>query len=133
VVLIFGNGYTVTVPGAAGGAQPGAVTASIDRDGGSSTLDIGSPGEIVLPAPLTLEEQRVADALHRPNRLLAVHDLMAASRPAQNPGGTCYTPERPPKAAIVIAGTPAVGDSPGTPETYIAGVRAKPGTPYACP
>jgi hypothetical protein len=140
VVMIFGNGYTVTVPGAAGSApakdsaaQPGIVTASVDRDGGSSTLDIGSPGEIVLSAPWMLEDQRVADALRRPRRLLAVHDLMAASRPAQDPMHTCYTPEKPPKPAIVIPGTPAVNDQPATPDIYIPGIRAKPGTPYRCP
>ena len=130
VVLIFGSGHTVAISG--------AVTAvinrnEVNRNEDSSILDVGSPGEFVLSGPLVLEEQRVGEALHQSNRLLAVHDLVAVSRPAQNLAGTCYTPEIPPRRARHIPGRPPSAKLPGTPGTYIPPVTAKPGTPYPCP
>jgi hypothetical protein len=132
VVMIFGDGITVAVPG--------AIRAIVDRDKDSSVLDVGGLGELVLPGPLLLEAKRVADALDHPRRLLAVHDLMAASRPAQNPATTCYTPEIPPRPAKTVSGggAPIMGPNGEVvgfvaSDSIIPGVRAKPGTPYPCP
>lgn len=138
-LMIFGNGYTVEIPGASGGYSngrpfpPGLVMVSVDRVDDSSLLDIGSPAEIVLAGPMSLEESQLERSVSRPNRLWVRHDLIAASRPAANPQYTCFTPEVPPKRAIVIAGTPGTPDTPATPDTCIPAVPAKPGTPYRCP
>jgi hypothetical protein len=135
VVMIFGDGSTITASG--------GVKATVSRDHGSSdtsVLDVGAPGELVLSEPLVLEEKRIAEILRHPRRLQAVHDRMAASRPAQNPGGTCYTPEIPPKPAKTISEMiPVYAGTNGEVSTYyessevIRGVPAKPGTPYPCP
>lgn len=131
VVLIFGHGNVVPVSG--------AIRAIVDRDRDSSVLDVGAPGELALPELLVLAERLVAEALHHPRRLLAVHDLVAGSRPAQNPSGTCYTPEIAPKREEIDVGAfPTTGPN-GEPtgfnwyENVVPGVRAKPGTPYPCP
>ncbi len=125
VVMIFGEGTAVTASG--------AVKATINRDKDSSVLDVGAPGQLVLPEPVVVEEKKVAEALHHPRRLLAVHDLIAASRPAQNPAGTCYTPEIPPKPEIVTVGSYTIDTQTIVYTTSTPAVPAKPGTPYPCP
>jgi hypothetical protein len=101
-------------------------------------VDVGSPMEMTLPQPLTLSENRVADAVRQ-----AEEHPVAAPMPAPRPlpyaydrayeRGTCYTPGTPGTPPTIIPGTPAIGDSPGTPATVIPGTPAIPGTPYPCP
>lgn len=92
-------------------------------------LDVGSPIEMVLPHPLILEQDQVADAVrdsgHHP-----VPEQPIAQRPRPVPApdnGICWTPGTP--------GTPGtdIPGSPGTPSIHIAGTPPTPPTPYPCP
>jgi hypothetical protein len=99
-------------------------------------LDVGSPVEMVLPHPLTLQGDQVAEAV----RQSAQHPIPAqaiAQRPQPPPPpadtGTCYTPGTPGTPGTDIPGTPATPDSPGTPSIHIPGFPPTPPIPHPCP
>jgi hypothetical protein len=98
-------------------------------------VELGSPMKMTLPQPLTLSDNRIADAVRWANdHPVAVP--RAAPRPlpsAPSDHGTCYTPDTPGMPPTIIPGTPPIGDSPGTPEVVIPGTPSIPGTPYPCP
>jgi hypothetical protein len=101
-------------------------------------LDVGSPVEMVLQQPLSLQRDEVADAV-RQSAQQPVREQPIAPRPVLPPSppdsdhGTCYTPGTPGTPPTIIPGTPPIGDSPGTPDTIIPGIPATPPTPYPCP
>src|ERR1017187_1343640 len=100
-------------------------------------LDVGSPVEMVLQHPLTLEQDQVADAIHdaaqhpAPQQPISPRPQIAI--PDNNDPGICYTPGSPGTPDIDIPGTPAIGDSPGTPPTHIPGIPATPPIAHPCP
>ena len=100
-------------------------------------LDVGSPVEMVLQQPLTMEQARVTESVKQSSQY-AVPIQPIAQRP-QPPipvaagTGICYTPGSPGTPDTDIPGTPAIGDSPGTPSIHIPGIPATPPTPYPCP
>jgi hypothetical protein len=125
-----------TVIGAAVGGAIGAVASiALLFNTHNFFLDVGSPVEVVLQKPFSLEQDQVADAIKNAEQ----HPLAAqpiAPRPqilVQDNSGICYTPGTPGTPGIDIPGTPAVGNSPGTPGTHIPGIPGTPPTAHPCP
>jgi len=92
-------------------------------------MDVGTPIEIVLPAPLTLERERVAMAVQQ-------YSLQVASNPpaiVQPPPKMCYDAGTPGTPDTVIPGSPGtpptvIPGGPGMPDTVIPGTPATPDT-----
>jgi len=129
-----------TVIGAGVGAGIGLVAALVVL--GTSHhffLDVGTPVEMVLEQPLTLQADVVADAVResqqQPMAQQPVVPPPGAPRwPVPPPNsGICYTPGTPETPDVDIPGTPAIGNSPGTPPVHIPGTPPTPPTPYPCP
>jgi hypothetical protein len=101
-------------------------------------LDVGSPVEMTLPHPLTLEQDQVAAAIRdaaqhpEPPQPVAPRRQIVAP-PTNTDPGICWTPGTPGTPDIDIPGTPAIGDSPGTPSTHIPGIPATPPVAHPCP
>ena len=99
-------------------------------------LDVGSPVEMTLQQPLTLEQARVTDAVKQ-SALSGVSLQPIAPRPQfrfpQAGKGICWTSGNPGTPDTDIPGTPAIGGSPGTPPIHIAGMPATLPTSYPCP
>jgi hypothetical protein len=127
-----------TVIGAAVGGAIGFVASLVVLTGSHNFfMDVGSPVEMELQQPLSLQHDQVADAV-RQSEEHPVAQQPIASRPVTPPPastdhGTCYTPGTPGTPDTVIPGTPPSGDFPGTPSTVIPGIPATPPTPYPCP
>jgi len=115
--IIFFNGYTAKIPGPAL-AEPATVgmvvTAIAVTDG--TVLNVGTPMEITLAAPLFLEEETVLAAIQQGT----VASANAPSQTAQPPQKICWTPSTPATADTIIPATPAV-IIPGTPAAFIVG------------
>jgi len=100
-------------------------------------LDVWSPVEMVLPQPITLQQNEVADAV-RQSEQRPVTMPPIAPRPRPSPPdmpvdhGICYTPGTPGTPPTVIPGAPGPNGVPGPPTT-IPGTPPTPGTPYPCP
>ena len=126
-----------TVIGAAVGGAIGAVASiALLFNTHNFFLDVGSPVEVVLQKPFSLEQDQVADAIRNAEQ----HPIAAqpiAPRPQilmpDNNSGICYTPGTPGTPGVDIPGTPAVGGSPGTPGTHIPGIPGTPPTAHPCP
>jgi hypothetical protein len=101
-------------------------------------LDVGSPVEMVLRQPLSLEQDQVTGAV-RQSKQNPVPIQPIAQRPRPQPPapnadpGICYTPGTPGTPGTDIPGTPPIGDSPGTPAIHIPGIPATPPTAHPCP
>jgi hypothetical protein len=99
-------------------------------------LDVGTPVEMTLQQPLTLEQDQVALAVQQ-SAQHPVPEQPVAPRPQLVPSygdhGTCYTPGSPGTPGTDIPGTPATADSPRTPSIHIPGIPPSPPTPYPCP
>jgi len=130
---------TDTVIGAAVGAGVGlAVGAVLVGTSHHFFLDVGSPVEMVLQHPLTLQGDEVASAVRQSDRHPVPEQPIAQRRqplpPAPNSDpGICYTPGTPGTPDTDIPGTPATPDSPGTPSIHIPGIPPTPPTPHPCP
>lgn len=120
-------------------AAGGAVSLALLLRGHQFLVDAGSPMEVVLPKPLTLDANQLARAENQMQAqpVVMVRPLTARMPPVMAPSttdtGTCYTPGTPGTPPTIIPGTPPIGDSPGTPSTVIPGTPPTPGTPYPCP
>ena len=127
-----------TVIGAAVGGAIGAVASlALILNTHNFFLDVGSPVEVVLQHPLTLERDQVADAIRDAAKHPVAEQPMAprpqfVPPPGSDPG-ICYTPGSPGTPDIDIPGTPAIGDSPGTPATHVPGIPATPPMAHPCP
>lgn len=92
-------------------------------------MERGSPMQLVLQGPLTLDARRVADAAR----------VRPGTRLVARVGRECFDPGSPGTPDVVIPGdpgTPAVGDMPGTPPTPPTMIPGTPGTPASwtrCP
>jgi hypothetical protein len=128
-----------TVIGAAVGGAIGMVASLVILTGSHHFfLDVGSPVEMVLQQPLSLQQNEVTAAIHESEE----HPLPpqpVARRPQpppppdNNDPGICYTPGNPGTPDMDIPGTPAIGDSPGTPPIHIAGIPPTPPVAHPCP
>jgi hypothetical protein len=102
-------------------------------------LDVGSPVQMVLQHPISLQEDEVAEAIRdaeqHPGPEQPIDKRPQPQRqPPQDNGPTfCETPGTPGTPDIDIPGSPAVGDSPGTPAIHIPGIPATPPTTHLCP
>jgi hypothetical protein len=101
-------------------------------------LDVGSPVEMTLQKPISLEQNEVAAAVQQseqhPVAEPPIAPLAVPPPPADTPvnHGTCHTPDTPGIAPTVIPGPPRPGGILGPP-TIIPGTPPVPGTPYPCP
>lgn len=131
-----GSAAKDTVIGAAtGGAIGGVASIALLLHTHSFFLDVGSPIEMVLQKPLTLEQDQVTAAIRdAEGRTAAVQPVAQRPRPPANTNsGTCWTPGTPGTPGVDIPGTPPIGESPGTPGIHIPGTPGTPPTPYPCP
>ncbi len=101
-------------------------------------LDVGSPVEMVLQHPISLQQDEVADAIRDAEQHPAPEHPIARPPqllppPPDNGPTFCETPGTPGTPDVDIPGTPAVGDSPGTPAIHIPGFPATPPTTHLCP
>jgi hypothetical protein len=102
-------------------------------------LDVGSPVEMVLQHPISLQQDEVADAIRdaeqhpAPEQPIVDRPQPAPLQPSDNGPTFCETPGTPGTPDIDIPGTPAIGDSPGTPAIHIPGIPATPPTTHLCP
>jgi hypothetical protein len=104
-----------------------AVTTAIVLAARSDTyVEVGTPLEIVLPAPLFLDAGRVMAAVQQFNQQAGyapVQIVQPPMKPAQPPQPRmCYDPGTPSTPDTVIPG------HPGTPDTVIPGVNGMPDT-----
>lgn len=128
-----------TVTGAMVGGAIGAVASiALFLNTHNFFLDIGSPVEVILQHPLALERNQVSEAIRDAEQHPAPQQPVARrpqplSPPTDTDSGICYTPGTPGTRDIDIPGTPAIGDSPGTPPIYIPRTPPTPPTPHPCP
>lgn len=130
-----------TVIGAAIGGGIGALASVVLIFGSHNFfMEAGSPADMTLQQPLTLQQDRVAEAVKQsqqhpapPPQVAGPPPPSSAASPATPNHGTCYTPGTPGTPPTIIPGTPPSGDFPGTPPTVIPGTPPTPGTPYPCP
>jgi hypothetical protein len=125
--------------GAGMGAAVGMVASFLYLSGTHNFyLDVGSPVEMTLQQPVTLQRNEVAAAVRQSEgHPVASQPIAQRPRPVPPPDtpvdhGTCYTPETPGSPPTVVPGTPGPDGIPGPP-TIIPGTPPTPGTPYPCP
>lgn len=101
-------------------------------------MDVGTPVEMTLQQPVTLQQNEVAKAVEQSEQQ-PVAEQPVAPRPVPPPPpstpadhGTCWTPGTPGTPPTVIPGPPGPDGIPGPP-TIIPGTPPTPGTPYPCP
>jgi hypothetical protein len=127
-----------TIIGAAVGGAIGAVASiALLTTSRNFFLDVGSPVEMTLQHPLSLQQDEVATAV-RQSEQHPVPEQPIAQRPWRaypynTDPGTCWTPGTPGTPGTDIPGTPPIGDSPGTPSIHIPGIPPTPPTPHPCP
>jgi len=135
---VFGTKGKDAIIGAGIGSAIGAVTSvALLFSSHHFFLDVGSPVDMVLQQPLSLEQNQVDEAV-RQSEQHPVAEQPIVPRPVPPPPppdtdhGTCYTPGTPGTPDTVIAGIPGPDGVPGPP-TIIPGIPATPPTPYPCP
>jgi hypothetical protein len=101
-----------------------AVTTAIVLAARSDTyVEVGTPLEIVLPAPLFLDAGRVMAAVQQFNQQTGYSPVQIVQPPVKPPQPRmCYDPGTPSTPDTVIPG------HPGTPDTVIPGVNGTPDT-----
>lgn len=102
-------------------------------------LEAGTPAEITLQQPVSLEQGEVSKAVQQSaQQPVAIAPVAPRPMPPPPPPdtptdhGTCWTPGSPGTPPTVIPGTPGPDGIPGPP-TIIPGTPPTPGTPYPCP
>jgi hypothetical protein len=135
---VFGTKAKDAIIGAGIGAAAGFVASLVLLTSSHNFfLNVGTPVEMTLQQPLTLQEPPAADAA-RDSEPQPVAVQPIAKRPVAPPQqtntdhGTCYTPGTPGTPDTVVPGAPGPDGVPG-PSTTIPGIPATPGTPYPCP
>jgi hypothetical protein len=128
----------MAIGGGIGLAAGGIASIALLTSAHNFFLDVGSPVEMVLQQPMTLQQGEVDDAI-RQSEQHPVPEQRIVQRPQPMPPppntdhGTCYTPGTPGTPDTAIPGMPATADAPGTPDTIIPGIPPTPPTPYPCP
>jgi hypothetical protein len=119
------------------GAAVGAVASIVVLTGSHHFfLDVGTPVEMTLQQPITLQQKEV-DAAVEHSTQHPVASQAVAPRPSPPPDfpqnhGTCYTPGTPGTPPTSIPGAPGPNGVPGPP-TIIPGTPPTAGAPYPCP
>jgi len=132
------NRLKSTAIGSMVGLAAGGVAALVMLTGSHNFyLDEGSPVEMVLQQPLTVEKDVVGDAIRDALEETPPAPPPTSQRLAQPPDtntdrGTCYTPGSPGTPDVVVPGVPGPDGVPGPPTT-IPGTPPTPGTAYPCP
>lgn len=133
----LGNGPRNAIIGLGVAAVVGTTILLVVAHGRDPQIEVGTPLEIILPAPVVLDAARVSAAVQQ-------YDQQSSNAPPQivqppvKPK-MCYDPGSPGTPDTVIPGTPgtpASGDfpgTPGTPDTVIPGTPGTPGSEYPCP
>lgn len=86
-------------------------------------IEVGTPLEIILPAPVYLDAARVAAAIQQYDQQTSNAPVQIVKPPVKPPQPRmCYDPGSPGTPDTVIPG------SPGTPDTVIPGVNGAPDT-----
>jgi hypothetical protein len=136
---VFGTQTKDAIIGAGIGGAIGAVSSmALLFSSHQFFLDVGSPVDMVLQKPVSLEEKQVQDAvLESEQHPLAEQPVAPRPRPLPPPTipvdhGTCYTPGTPGTPPTVIPGPPGPDGIP-RPSTIIPGTPPTSGTPYPCP
>jgi hypothetical protein len=101
-------------------------------------LDAGTPVDMAVAQPMSLEQDEVDNANRQSDAQPASDQQPIAPRPRPLPPpddnlGICWTPGTPGTPDTDIPGTPAIGDSPGTPAIHIPGIPATPPVAHPCP
>ena len=139
---VFGTKAKDAIIGAGIGSVIGAVASvTLLFSSHHFFLDVGTPVEMVLQQPLSLNEPQAANAVRdseqQPVEVQPIARRPEASHPPLNTNpdtdyGTCYTAGSPGTPDTVIPGAPGPDGIPG-PSTTIPGIPATPPTPYPCP
>lgn len=128
------KGKSTVIGAAVGGVIGIAASLTLVATSHNFFLNVGTPVELVLQRPLSLQEPQASDAA-QDSEQNPVAVQPTAQRPSLLPRtdhGTCYTPGSPGTPDTVIPGAPGPDGVPG-PSTAIPGTPATPGTPYPCP
>jgi len=103
-------------------------------------LAVGTPVEMTLQQPITLQQNEVTAAVQQaaqhpaPEQPIAPLPLPQPPPPPTTPAnhGTCWTPGTPGTPPTSVPGPPNADGTPGPP-IIIPGTPPTPGTPYPCP
>jgi type IV secretion system protein VirB10 len=100
-------------------------------------VEPGSPMQMALPQPITLDQKQVDAANHAAQTTPVAVRVPLTQTPypvatAPTNHGTCFTPGTPGTPPTVIPGVPGPNGIPGPP-TVVPGTPPTPGTPYPCP
>jgi hypothetical protein len=114
---------------------------------GDPEIEVGTPLEIILPAPVYLDATRVAAAIQQYNQQTSNAPVQIVQPPVKP--RMCYDPGTPGTPDTVIPGLPGTPDtvipgmngapdilipgSPRTPDTIIPGTPGTPSRTYPCP
>ena len=129
----------MAIGGGVGFAAGGIASLVLVFGGHNFFLDVGSPVQMILQHPISLQEDEVAAAIrdaeqHPGPEQPVMQRPQPPPSPTQDSGPTfCETPGTPGTPDVDIPGTAAVGDSPGTPAIHIPGIPATPPTTHLCP
>jgi len=128
------TGIGATVGAAAGGI--GALVMLVSSR--NFYMDVGTPVEMTLQHPLSLQQNEVAKAVQQSEQQ-PVAEQPVAPRPLPPPTpatstdhGTCWTPGTPGTPPTIVPGV-IYPDGTIGPPTIIPGTPPTPGTPYPCP
>jgi len=129
-------GKNTAIGAVIGGAIGGVAALTVLGTSHHYFLDVGSPVEMTLRQPVTLQQDEVAKAVQQSEQH-PVAEQPIVGRPVPPPDwsssrGTCFTPGAPGTPPTVIPGVPGPDGIPGPP-TVIPGTPPTPGTPYPCP
>ena len=110
-------------------------------------IEVGTPLEIILPAPVYLDAARVAAAIQQYDQQTSNAPVQIVQPPVKPK--MCYDPGTPGTPDTVIPGSPGTPDtvipgmngtpdtvipgSPRTPDTVIPGTPGTPSSTYPCP
>jgi hypothetical protein len=114
---------------------------------GDPEIEVGTPLEIILPAPVYLDATRVAAAIQQYDQQTSNAPVQIVKPPVKPK--MCYDPGSPGTPDAVIPGSPGTPDiiipgvngspdivipgSPRTPDTVIPGAPGTPSSTYPCP
>lgn len=137
---VFGTKARDAIIGAGIGAAVGAVASlTVVFSSHHFFMDVGSPVDMTLARPLTLQQGEVDSAVQQ-SAQHPIAQQFVAPRPVPPPfqpgtagnNGTCYTPGTQGTPPTTIPGAPGPDGIPGPP-TIIPGTPPTPGMPYPCP
>jgi hypothetical protein len=139
----FGRAKGLVIGGAIGSVAGFVVAATMLHHDRNVVLDVGTPAQLVLENPITVDANRATESAnekappYRPNQIV-MRGGCAPGTGIPGTAGTAATPDTvipgtPATPPTVIPGAPGMPDtvipgSPGTPDTVIPGTPGTPGT-----